>query len=76
MKLHGPTIRIRRLELGLTLEDVWRATGIDVSNLSKVERGLLGGVNPKRANALAHCLNIELDEISPTLAELKRKAAA
>lgn len=74
MKLHGPTIRIRRLELGMTQKDVKLATGIDDSNLSKIERGINLGVTPKRAEALARCLEVTIAEISPEFAELKRKA--
>lgn len=76
MKLHGTTIRIRRLELGLTLDDVHRKTGIDKSNLSKVERGLLGGLNPKSVRALAKCLQVPMHEIAPEVARLKQQVAA
>lgn len=75
MKLHGPTIRHRRLDLAMTLSDVTRATGIDKSDLSKVERGKLPGLGPKRANALADCLQIPLHKLSPELDELKRQAS-
>lgn len=76
MKLHGSTIRVRRLELGLSLSDVTDATGIDKSDLSKVERGKLGGLGPKRAKALANCLQVPMHEIAPELAELKQKIAS
>lgn len=75
MKLHGTKIRVRRLELGLSLSDVTDATDIDKSDLSKVERGL-GGLGPKRARALAACLQVSMDEIAPDLAELKQKIAS
>lgn len=76
MKLHGPTIRARRWELGLSLYDVTDATGIDTSDLSKVERGKLPGLGPRRAEALAKCLKLPMDEISPELAQLKQKIAS
>lgn len=75
MKLHGPPIRIKRLELGMTLSDVSRATGIDVSDLSKVERGQLPGLGMQRAKALSEYLNIPLIEIAPELAELIQQAS-
>ena len=74
MKLHGPTIRARRWDLELSLYDVSSATGIDVSDLSKVERGKLPGLGPTRAKALAACLKLPIDDISPELAELKQQA--
>lgn len=75
MKLHGPTIRARRWELELSLYDVTSATGIDASDLSKVERGQLPGLGPRRAHALAKCLDIPLEKISPELADLEQKIA-
>jgi hypothetical protein len=76
MKLHGSLIRARRLELGLTLEDVRSLTGIDKSGLSKVERGLSAGLRPHNVRHLARCLKMPMHEISPELAELKRRTAA
>lgn len=76
MKLHGPPIRVKRLELGLTLSDVSRATGVDVSDLSKVERGKLPGLGTKRAKALSTCLGIPLCDIAPELAELMQQASS
>lgn len=76
MNLHGPTIRARRLALGMTLKDVTAATGIDDSNLSKIERGHLPGATHKRAVALATCLELPLDVISPEFDEAKRRADA
>lgn len=59
----------------MTQKDVSRATGIDDSNLSKIERGINLGVAPKRAEALARCLKVPMHEISPELAALKRRAS-
>lgn len=75
MNLHGPTIRARRLALGMTLKDVTAATGIDDSNLSKIERGQLPGATHHRAVALAACLKLPLDKISPEFEEAQRQAA-
>lgn len=76
MKLHGPTIRAKRLELALTLSDVNRATGIDISDLSKVERGRLPGLGMKRSKALSKCLGLPLCDIAPELAELMQQASS
>jgi transcriptional regulator with XRE-family HTH domain len=75
MNLHGPTIRARRLALGMTLKDVTAATGIDDSNLSKIERGQLPGAAHRKAVALAKCLDLSLDKISPEFEEAMRQAA-
>lgn len=75
MNLHGPTIRARRLALGMTLKDVTAATGIDDSNLSKIERGQLPGAAHHKAVALARCLKLPLDVISPEFEEAMRQAA-
>lgn len=75
MNLHGPTIRARRLALGMTLKDVTAATEIDESNLSKIERGKLPGATHKRAVALADCLGLPLRVISPEFEEVSRAAS-
>lgn len=71
MKVHGATARIRRLELGLSLDDVARTAGIDKSNLSKLERGVLRGAHPGTARKLAMVLDMPMDELAPDLATLK-----
>jgi transcriptional regulator with XRE-family HTH domain len=68
-------MRARRLGLGMTLKDVSAATGIDESNLSKIERGQLPGAAHRKAVALADCLKLPLDKISPEFEEVQRLAA-
>jgi transcriptional regulator with XRE-family HTH domain len=68
-------MRARRLGLGMTLKDVSAATGIDESNLSKIERGQLPGATHHRAVALADCLKLPLEKISPEFEEAQRLAA-
>lgn len=58
----------------MTQKDVKLATGIDDSNLSKIERGINLGTAPKKAEALARCLKVPMHEIAPELAALKRQA--
>lgn len=50
----GPAVRARRLELGLTLGQVARASGVSVSTLSRFERGLHA---PRRITAVGSFAN-------------------
>lgn len=57
-------LRARRLELGMTLPEASRRTGIDVAGLSRMERGLVG----LRAAALVRYADVlGLDDIVRTL---------
>ena len=73
MKVHGDVLRIRRLELGKSLDDVMRETDIDKSNLSKLERGVLAGAHPSTVHKLAVALDLSMDQFVPELAALKAK---
>jgi transcriptional regulator with XRE-family HTH domain len=72
MKVHGDALRIRRMELGMSLEDVMRKTDIDRSNLSKLERGVIGA-HLRTVRKLAVALDLPMDQIVPELAALKAK---
>lgn len=67
MELVGTTLRRRRFELGLTLEQVAERAGVDFSNLSKMERGLLGA-HVGTAHKLATALDLPMNEIVASLA--------
>lgn len=77
MKAHPPTgrsLRIRRIELGLSLEYVAKASGVDKSNLSKLERGLIGST-PKTLKALSDTLDMSMDELAPELAAMRAESS-
>lgn len=58
----GKAIRAARDEKGLTLEQLGQLADIDVSQLSKVERGL-GGTGLATYERLAHELGLTLGEL-------------
>jgi transcriptional regulator with XRE-family HTH domain len=70
MDLVGTRIRNRRFELGLTLEQVAERAEMDFSNLSKMERGLLGA-HVGTVHKLATVLDIPVNEIVASLATNK-----
>lgn len=70
MDLVGTRIRNRRFELGLTLEQVAERAEMDFSNLSKMERGLLGA-HVGTVHKLATALDIPVNEIVASLAANK-----
>jgi len=56
----------------MSLEDVMRETGIDKSNLSKLERGVIGA-HLGTVRKLAAALDLSMDQLVPELAALKAK---
>lgn len=75
MEVHGRQLRRRRYELGLTLAQVATRAQVDVSNLSKLERGILTGAHIGTVSKLARVLDLPLDQFVPELAtpEAKQK---
>ncbi len=67
MDLVGTRLRGRRFELGLTLEQVAERAEMDFSNLSKMERGLMGA-HVGTAHKLAVALDLPVNEIVASLA--------
>ena len=58
----GRTIRQRRTKLGLSLGAVARRSRVDVSQLSKIERGE-GGTRLDKYAKIARALSLELHEL-------------
>ncbi len=56
-------VKARRKELGMTLEQLSRESGVPVSTLSDVERGIEPKV--KTAQRIARALLREIDELWP-----------
>lgn len=67
----GNIIYQRRIELGLTLEDVGNAVGVGKSTVRKWEKGMIKNMGRDKIAALAKVLNINpallirLDSINP-----------
>lgn len=55
----GEIIKVRRLELGLTLEDVGNATGVGKSTVRKWETGMIENMRRDKIVALAKILSLE-----------------
>ena len=53
----GEKIKSRRLELGMTMEDLGRAIGVQRSAINKYEKGLVD-IKSKTLAAIANALNI------------------
>ena len=53
----GEKIRNRRLEMGMTMEDLGRAIGVQRSAINKYEKGLVN-IKSKTLAAIANALNI------------------
>lgn len=63
-------LRLRRYELGLTLEEVAERAQIDLSNLSRLELGRQG-IRPGTARKLAIALDLPMHEFVAELAAAK-----
>lgn len=68
MKADGKLLRRRRLELGLSLRVVYSKTGLDPSNLSKLERGFFGA-HPSTLKVLADFYGLPMTEVVVELQE-------
>ncbi len=73
----GAAVRVRRGELGMTLEQLAEASGVSMATLSRLERGAL---NPSlsRAVAIAAALGADLDSLltqRPAITVVRRDAA-
>ncbi len=58
-------VKVRRKELGMTLEQLSRESGVPISTLSDVERGIEPKV--KTAQRIARALLREIDELWPEM---------
>ena len=58
----GLTVRTRRAQLGITLDQLAQASGVTAGALSRVERGLLS-VSLRNAQAIARGLGCDLGEL-------------
>lgn len=58
----------------MSLEYVAKASGVDKSNLSKLERGLIGST-PKTLKALSDTLDMSMDELAPELAAMRAESS-
>ena len=58
----GLTVRTRRAQLGITLDQLAQASGVTAGALSRVERGLLS-VSLRNAQAIARGLGYDLGEL-------------
>ena len=69
----GHTVRTRRAQLGITLDQLAQASGVTAGALSRVERGLLS-VSLRNAQAIARGLGCELGELlqPPVAAQVTR----
>lgn len=55
----GEIIRVRRLELGLTLEDVGKQVGVGKSTVRKWETGMIENMRRDKIVALANALSLQ-----------------
>ena len=72
----GNKIKARRLELGLTLEDVAKAVGVGRSTVQRWESGLIKNMGRDKIAALATILQInpvDLVPVKPELVELTKQ---
>ena len=56
----GEKIRARRLELGMTMDDLGRAIGVQRSAINKHEKGLITDLKRSTIAALANALNVSV----------------
>lgn len=61
----GSKIHHRRTELGLTLEEVGRAVGVDKSTVQRWERGMIRNMGNDKIAALAKVLQLDPVELVP-----------
>jgi len=69
-RVNGIVMRRARLGKGMTLRDVAaecarRDCPVDASNLARAERGLPGGVGPRKIPVLAEVLGLTMDDLVP-----------
>lgn len=65
----GNKMHLRRLELGLTLEDVAKAVGVGKSTVRKWENGMIKNMGRDKIAALAAVLQLSPVEFVPTAGE-------
>ncbi|MFJ6729459.1 helix-turn-helix domain-containing protein [Streptomyces sp. NPDC091281] len=63
--VHGPSLRKRRMALGLTVQEAADKAGISRSYLQRLETGIRERMGPKRYTRLRTALNATNDQISP-----------
>lgn len=54
----GEKIRIRRMELNMTMDDLGRAIGVQRSAINKYEKGIITDLKRSTIHALAKALNV------------------
>lgn len=65
-EMDGPAVRKRRMELGLNIAQLARATGISASYLSHIEVGTRRRMGPHRFAALRTALGAQTGELLHT----------
>jgi transcriptional regulator with XRE-family HTH domain len=72
--MYGEFVKNRRIEKGISLREFCKALGVDASNWSKVERGLLSPPqDDERLRRIAELLDIEFG--SPAWVEMRDLAS-
>jgi transcriptional regulator with XRE-family HTH domain len=56
----GEKIRARRIELGMTMDDLGKAIGVQRSAINKYEKGLITDLKRSTIAALANALNVSV----------------
>lgn len=72
----GEIIKIRRLELGLTLEEVGQKVGVGKSTVRKWETGMIENMRRDKISKLAEVLNLPPDLLVGVEVEYKEQPAA
>lgn len=63
IKLVGKFIRIKRKELGMTIEELAEKADVSASYLARLERGQLDDTSTKKLEAILHATNLNLVDI-------------
>lgn len=56
----GDKIRTRRMELGMTMEDLGKAIGVQRSAINKYEKGIITDLKRSTIDALSKALNVSV----------------
>lgn len=58
----GRLVRQHRTDMGLSLEEVARRSGLDRSSINRLERGLFAAPSPQTLQRLARALNADAED--------------
>lgn len=74
MRANGSRIRRARLEQGMSQVELSEIAKVDVTNISRIERGHTGA-RMATLRRLVKVLNLEMCDVIPEIDELRRRGA-